>query len=272
METNKTLQQLTGCFEEYVRKFKSDSPEIQENIDLKRDHTFRVRDLIKDIGTSTGLDGNDMCIAEACALLHDVGRFEQYRKYGTFSDAKSENHAAMGVRAIRTHNMLKDFSVEAEKIIIRTVGCHNMSSVPQNNSGNWLLFLKLVRDADKMDILYVVTEYYRNFASGTNKTLELDLPDIPDISDDIYNPIVNGHLALTNKLKTLNDFKVYQMGWMYDLNFLRSYQIVKEREYLKKLRNALPTFSERADDIYKAAFNFTEKKLNNHRAEADAAA
>ena len=261
MEIKQALQQLTDCFKEYVKGFDSDDPDVQKNIDLKRDHTFRVRDIIVDIGNSTGLNEDEMYIAEACALLHDIGRFEQYRRYGTFSDAASENHAAIAVRIIRKHDMLNNFPVKAAKTIIRAVGCHNLPSVAVKNKKKWILFLKLVRDADKIDILYVVTEYYQNFASGTNRTLELDLPDTPDISDNIYNPIVNGKLALTKNLKTLNDFKVYQMGWIYDLNFPKSYQLVKERNYLNKLRKALPELSKKADNILKKTSNFVEDKL-----------
>ena len=261
MEISESLQQLTGCFEEYVETYTSVNPAIQENIDLKKDHTFRVRDIIVDIGQSVGLNRRAIYIAEACALLHDVGRFEQYRRYGTFFDAASENHAAIGVRVIRKHDMLKNFPAEAEKIIIRTVGCHNLPSISAKNNKDWVLFLKLVRDADKIDILHVVTEYYHSFACGANKTVELGLPDTPDISDSIYNPIINGRLALTKNLKSLNDFKIYQMGWIYDLNFPRSYNIVRERKYLKKLRKALPDFSEKADNVYNAASSFINEKL-----------
>ena len=42
-----------------------------------------------------------MRIAEAVALLHDVGRFEQYKRYGTFNDRKSVNHAALGVEIMK---------------------------------------------------------------------------------------------------------------------------------------------------------------------------
>ena len=82
MNIKTALQQLTTWFEEYAKGFSSDDPFVQENIDLKKHHTLRVRNLVMDIGQSISLDEDNMCVAEACAILHDIGRFEQYRKYG----------------------------------------------------------------------------------------------------------------------------------------------------------------------------------------------
>ncbi|MBN2419481.1 MAG: HD domain-containing protein [Deltaproteobacteria bacterium] len=262
MDIKAALSQVTTWFTGYVKGYASDDSNAQENIDLKINHTFRVRSIIVDIGTSMHLKKDEICIAEACALLHDIGRFEQYRRYGTFSDSKSENHAHLGVRIIREHDVLKNFPLEAKKIIIRSVGCHNMSFIPEKGNKKWILFLKLLRDADKIDILYVVTEYYKNSVRGSNRVLELHLPDTDTISEAIYEPLLNGKIALVKDLCSLNDFKLYQMGWVYDMYFSRTLQIVKEREYLEKLRDALPKSSEKADKIYQAIITFLENRIS----------
>ncbi len=260
MDIQEALSQLTIWFDDYVKGFASADPDVQENIDLKKYHTFRVRDTVLDIGKSIDLNEEDLLLSEACALLHDVGRFEQHRRYGTFSDSKSENHATLGVRIIREHEVLKNFPPAARKIIIRSVGCHNMSFISEKNKRDWIKFLKLVRDADKIDILYVVTEYYRTSARGSNKALEMHLPDTNIISDAVYVPLSKGQIALVKDLCSLNDFKLYQMGWVYDLNFLRSLQIIKERGYLEMLRNALPESSQKADKIFQITSDYLEEK------------
>jgi putative nucleotidyltransferase with HDIG domain len=252
---------LTNWFEEYVNSFLSGQQESDINVELKKNHTLRVRDAIIDIGKSIALHEDDMSIAEACAILHDVGRFEQHKKYGTFSDANSENHAALGVRIIRKHDVLRDFPHECREIIIRSVGCHNMPAIPKGFNPNSLEFLKLIRDADKIDILYVVTDYYMTSASGSNKVLELHLPDTDTISDEIFEPLASGRIAQVKNLRSLNDFKLYQMGWIYDLNYKRSLEIIKERQYLEKLRDALPDKSDRADQVYHITSSYLYNKL-----------
>ena len=263
MNIKKALHQLTIWFEQYVKEFSSTDPDAQENIDLKKEHTYRVRATIQDIGKSIDLSEEDICLAEACALLHDIGRFEQHKKYGTFLDSKSENHGALGVRILRKYKVLKNFTLATQKIIIRSVGCHNLSFIPEKNNNEWILFLKLLRDADKIDILYVVTEYYKNSVNRRNKVLELDLPDSDIISDAVYERISKGHIALLKDLRTLNDFKLYQMGWVYDLNFSRSLEIIKERRYLEMIRNSLPKSSQKAEEIFYITQAYLDGKLDS---------
>ena len=80
-------------FINYVHTFKYNKPEIQQNIDLKEGHTIRVCEEIFHIGKQLGLNDNELRLAEIIALLHDVGRFEQYAHYQTFVDRNSENGA-----------------------------------------------------------------------------------------------------------------------------------------------------------------------------------
>jgi putative nucleotidyltransferase with HDIG domain len=258
------LMNLSTWFEEYVQGFLTGNQESDINVELKKNHTIRVRDAIIDVGKSISLNEEERSIAEACAILHDIGRFEQHKKYGTFADAKSENHAALGVNIIRDHNALRDFSVECREIIIRSVGCHNMPEIPSGFKSDSLEFLKLIRDADKIDILFVVTEYYMNYASGSNRVLELHLPDTEAISDEVFKPLSSGRIAQVKNLRSLNDFKIYQMGWVYDLNYRRSMQIIRERQYLEMLRKALPAESDRADQIYRVTNNYLDKKLGEN--------
>jgi putative nucleotidyltransferase with HDIG domain len=254
------LVNLTTWFEEYTTGFINGNPESDTNVKLKKNHTSRVRDIIIDLGKAIALHEDDISLAEACAILHDIGRFEQYKRYGTFSDAKSENHAALGVMIIREHDALAGFPDKCKDIILQSVGCHNMPAIPSGFNPGSIEFLKLIRDADKIDILYIVTDYYMTAASGTNKVLELHLPDTETISDEVFNPLASGRIAQVKNLRSLNDFKLYQMGWVYDLNYRRSLEIVKERQYLERLRKALPAESDRADQVYRV----TSSYLNNN--------
>jgi len=97
MNAQSILPRLKAWFEDYIRQFYSNDPIVQENMDLKAEHSRRVCEAIMDIGVSRDVSREDLCIAEASGLLHDIGRFEQYRRYRTFADYKSEDHAVLGV-------------------------------------------------------------------------------------------------------------------------------------------------------------------------------
>jgi len=247
------LSKLKSWFADYVRRFDSLDPIVQENMDLKSAHTRRVCENILDIGRSQNLSPGDLPVAEAAALLHDIGRFEQYRRYRTFVDSKSENHAALGVKIIRENQLLDDFRPGPTGIILGAVACHNRLAVPADGDPKFLLILRMLRDADKVDIWRVVTGYYRQAGHLRNQAVGLDLPDTEDISDKVYEDLMAGRSARMADLRVLNDFKLLQMGWIFDINFPRSFELVRERGYLEAIRAALPKGSRRADEIYARA-------------------
>ncbi|MBN2059705.1 MAG: HD domain-containing protein [Deltaproteobacteria bacterium] len=266
--TNKTdkrpiLARLRVWFEDYISRFVSDDSIFQENIDLKVGHTYRVCEAILDIGESLNLDREELCLAETSALLHDIGRFEQYRQYRTFSDYRSEDHAALGIKVIKTSSVLNGFEPAEAEIIIRVIGYHNRAALPVGEDERCLFFLKLLRDADKIDIWHVVTDYYQSAGYKRNQTIELDLPDMDQISDSVYEALMKGELAQMADLKTLNDFKSLQIGWIYDVNFPRTFQIIMEKRYLEKIREALPKKSVRADEIYNKANAYLERNISS---------
>ena len=259
MKAQIQLPKLKIWFETYALRFSSDDPTVQESMDLKTEHTRRVCKAIVDIGRSLDLSEEDLCIAESTALLHDIGRFEQYKRYGTFSDYRSEDHAALGVKVIQADRVLHEFEPDTAGIIIRVVGYHNRATLPAGEGKRCLLFLKLLRDADKVDIWRVVTDYYKNAEHSRNRTIELDLPDENRISNPIYKALINGKLAQMEDLKTLNDFKLLQIGWVYDINFPRTFEIIREKGYLSMIRDTLPRKSARTTTIYKQALSYLER-------------
>jgi HD superfamily phosphohydrolase YqeK len=257
MVSQENITGLKSWFTGYVKTFRSGDTNYQRNIDLKGEHTRRVCKEILDVGKSLGLDSEDLHLAEVIALFHDVGRFEQYDRYRTFSDPESEDHALLGVRVLRENGVLKTLDQKTRDLILRTVSYHNRATLPAEETKRCLLFTKLLRDADKLDIWRVVTDYYREMDSARNGVIELGLPDTPEISQDVYTDMMAGRTVRTTSLKTLNDFNVLQMGWIYDVNFPRTFQLVRKRGYLEKIRDVLPPTGE-VSQIYSAARSHLE--------------
>ncbi|PQP32681.1 HD family phosphohydrolase, partial [Desulfobacteraceae bacterium SEEP-SAG10] len=73
-----------------------------------------------------------------------------------------------------------------------------------------------------------------------NSFLEIGLPDDPACSPQILASIREGRLVLMQNLKTLNDFKLLQISWVFDLNFVTSFQAVKTRAYIEQIEATLP--------------------------------
>jgi len=257
----KDLQYFRNWFYFYVMSFASDDPECRRNIDLKQQHTQRVCREAVAIGKDLGLNESDLCTVETTALFHDVGRFEQYKQYRTFSDRKSVSHAAFGVEILRENRVLDRLEQPLQEFILKVISHHSRAKLPENEDPKCLFFCRILRDADKLDIWRVVTDYYRQKAAGkSNETIELDLPDTPGISQVIYENLMQGKTILFENMKNLNDFKLFQVGWVYDVNFLFTLKCLKERGYLEMIRAALPE-TEEIRQIFKAVFFCMDSKL-----------
>lgn len=240
MNSNKTIDILVLWFNNYVNLFSSQFPDLSENIELKADHSRKVHQEIIGITHNLKLNEDEILLAEIIGLFHDIGRFKQYVKYQTFSDSKSQNHAELGVEVLREHNVLKDFSEENREIIYKSILNHSRAEILPDTNEKVMFFSKLIRDADKLDIWRLITEYYMVKEQNENKTLELELPDNNEISNAVFESIIKKEVVLKESMKTLNDFKLLQIAWLFDLNFEYSIQKLYNRKYLEKIFDSLP--------------------------------
>ncbi|MBW2593519.1 MAG: HD domain-containing protein, partial [Deltaproteobacteria bacterium] len=218
------LDSLKNWFAGYTAGYLTKNADHDRAIRLKIDHTQRVCQNIIMLARAMNLSENDLLLAETMGLFHDIGRFEQYAVYGTFSDMASENHARMGMRQIAKHKLLAIFTLPEKRLIAGAVAFHNAATLPHGKSHRQLFFMKLLRDADKLDIWKVVTDYYHGSSGRRNATIEMGLPDEPRCSGQALDALHQGRIIRLQNLKTLNDFKLLQRSWAFDLNFVPSFQ------------------------------------------------
>lgn len=97
---------VINTFAEYVRNYDPSD----EKIKLKIDHTYRVAGLCQRIAESLGLSEPDVDIAWLLGMLHDIGRFEQIRRFGTFNDVQSVDHAEFGADLLFKEGLIRKFA------------------------------------------------------------------------------------------------------------------------------------------------------------------
>jgi hypothetical protein len=56
----------------------------------------------------------------------------------------------------------------------------------------------------------------------------------------VLDTISAGRLVTLAQLKSLNDFKLLQLSWLYDINFPNTFRLIKERDLLARLGATLP--------------------------------
>jgi hypothetical protein len=238
--TEKHIRSLRKWFNDYVEGFLGDDPYTNENAALKEGHTYRVCKHCIAIARSVDLPREKQYLAEAIGLFHDIGRFEQFEKYRTFNDKQSENHAELGARVICRENILSHLDTAEQTIIIKGIQFHSRKDLPANENEETRFFLKILRDADKLDIFNVLTNYYNSKDNGSNPALDLDLPDTPEISKAVLRDIIKKQCVNLKNVRTINDFKLLQTSWVYDVNFDYTLRYIKEHRFIEKIINVLP--------------------------------
>jgi hypothetical protein len=254
------LQSLEDWFYAYCDSFSMTEAEDQLNIALKQVHTQEVCLNAVRIAQDLKMDPQSSALAEAPALFHDVGRFPQYKQYKTFDDSISTNHAALGTRVLRENKTLEKLAKQDQKIIVRSVALHNVFSLPANLDDETRLFAELVRDADKLDILRVFIEYFEQDEKSRAGAVALGLSNTPGYSHDIMSCLKKGKMALKAMLRNQNDFKLLQLTWIYDLNFVSSFRMLVERNLIARLSEKLPGTDEVAQAVGLVC-GYVDKKL-----------
>jgi HD superfamily phosphohydrolase YqeK len=239
MNTN-DLKYLKKWFADYVAAFYTQDHDYNLALNVKETHTMRVCENAVMIGKKIGMSKHDLIIAETAALFHDLGRFKQYKDYGTFSDMKSKNHAKLSLQEMAVHKLLSGCSRAEKDLIIKAVNYHNALKLPADENKRTLHFIRLIRDADKLDIWKVFLKYFHDKNNHHNNAIVLDLPDIPEYSNKFIEALHSQVIAPMQDMKSLNDFKLLQIGWVYDLNFTPSFQAVQNRNIIERLEAVLP--------------------------------
>ncbi|WP_094228756.1 HD domain-containing protein [Methanolobus psychrotolerans] len=227
-------------FYHYVRSFYSDDAFIQQNVILKEEHSIRVCDNVSLIARSENLDAEDYNLARTIALFHDIGRFEQILKYRTFKDSESENHALLGMEILKAAGILSDLPSEEQEIILTAIMNHNIQRIPDGLDQRTLLHSRLIRDADKLDIYQVLTDYYEIKKTSPNPAIDMGLSDISEYSPDLIKDIFANKVLSVKNIRTCNDMKLTRLAWLFDLNFIETFRLVRERGYIDKVINSLP--------------------------------
>lgn len=237
------LEQLKIWFRQYVSGFYTGGEDkyLDGHYDLKEQHTYLVCEITRRIAEQVGLNEDDVNLAEATGLLHDTGRFEQFRKYRTFKDPESENHCLLGLRILRDEGVLESLAADDRDIIEKAVEFHGVRELPDNLDERALLFCKLIRDADKTDIYRVLAENFKQYYANPKVfPLEVEFADEPRYSPAVVNCLRKRETIAYDTLETLLDAKLLTLGWIFDVNFPSALEMIKQDGHWDALMSFVP--------------------------------
>lgn len=242
-------------FKKYVKNYDINDPKIQAKIA----HIERTSRIARQIAESLELEKDDMELAELIGLLHDIGRFEQIKQYHTFVDKNSINHGELGAKILFKNGEIRRFIEDNkyDEIIKTSILNHNRNKENvQFSSEKEELHSKIIRDADKTDILYILT-FEEKEVAWEKKDLSMD-----KISNEIYREFTNRETINYKKRETAADILVSHFAYIFDFNYKYGLQLIKEKGYLEQIYKRFkfdnPETENRFNNIYKIAKEYLE--------------
>ena len=210
-------------FDNYVNKYDMSIPEIS----YKYYHSIRVMNYMEVLAKSMNLPIYDVELAKIIGLLHDIGRFEQYKRYNSFSD-KNIDHGDYGEQVLIEEQALNSFNIKKEdyEVVYIAIRNHNKYEIEPNLNKRTLLFSKMIRDADKLDIL---------FAIGNKEIKSIIYEDDSSIRDRIKDEFFQNKQIKRHNDETDNENIIVLFSFIYDFNFKVSIDIIKHKEYYQKI-------------------------------------
>lgn len=282
-------EHIKKTFQEYTDRYDSTNPKIK----LKIDHTYRVADLCEQIAQSLELSAAEVDLAWLSGMLHDVGRFEQLRRYNTFSDAQSIDHARFAVELLYDEGLIADYvpeisttelvsdartwrsmggvnespTAQSEDMplsdILQTlriaIGEHSAYRIQKGLDERTRMFCQILRDADKVDIFRVICDTPMEEVYGFQTKDILRSAITPEVMQAFYE-----HHAVLRKLKKCPaDYIVAHGSLTFELVYPESLRIAKEQGYLKQMmsfQSENPDTAEIFEDLRKDLNGYLEER------------
>ena len=246
------------------KKYLQDYDLAYGKIELKIRHTYGVVNASEYIAKELSLDDENIELAKLIALLHDIGRFEQIKKFDCFIDNKNIDHAILGNEILFKNNLIRNFIKDAQydNIISKAILNHNRLSIEDGLTDKELLHAKIIRDADKTDNFRVkATDAFENIIDNASKEiLENDI-----ISDNIFNNFMDSKIIVREDRKTYMDFWVSYIAFIFDFNYKAGLEYIQQMNYIDKIINRLDykniDTKQKMEKIRKHAIQYIESRL-----------
>ncbi|WP_024822819.1 HD domain-containing protein [Aminobacterium mobile] len=235
-------------FEDFVADFATPEGDLPHLLLLKKEHSYRVEANSGSLAAALEWEGDAVRIADVLGLLHDIGRFPQYRDYGTFSDGSSIDHGDAGVTILERSFPWSGISPSTKKILLEGIRYHNKMDIADTLSPEERTLCQLVRDADKIDILALIRQCIKE---GKVQELSPGLKEDVPVSPDLLEDLVSTGKASYKKVHSLTDFLALQLSWVFDINYPQTFQMLEEAgslswivDQLQKEKELLPFIEE----------------------------
>ena len=219
-------------FDNYTSKYNMNIPAIKR----KYYHSYRVQKIACEIAESLKYNEKDYNLVSICGLFHDIGRFEQYKRYHSFKDSETIDHGDFGYEILKDEFLDKlGLDDEENNTLLMSTKYHNKYIVDKSIKDKTLEICNIIRDADRIDILSLF------FDPNIQKSLT---DESMEVTSNCHEEFVNHRQIKHKDIKTDGDRILLYLGFIWDFNFKKSYEIINKTQIYEKIKEniKLPSF------------------------------
>ena len=239
------MQEIINIFNEYAKKFDLTVIPIMN----KFHHSYRVYEYGKDIAKSLNLNEHDTYIVSIACLFHDISRFLQWTEYETYEDAKSFDHGDKAYEILKDELIDKmNLSEEDTNIVLKAAKIHNKYQIEGELTDKELVACKIVRDADKIDIMK---------EQGIIKEEGI-------VKKEIVDTLLQ-HKMVPNSMTTNGseiDATLRLLAFTFDVNYKYSLQLILDNKIIENKINMLEIYShEDLSELQNSMIDYIKERI-----------
>ena len=238
MIKSEILEVFQSDIKEYLKPFLSNQYKDDNYVLRNIIHAEKVVENILILADSLELSESEKNTAEVVALFHDIGRF--WILLQEQSERQKYDHAQASVQYLITNHTFNSLDESVKENLIEVIQNHHLPETQKKDNSAVYFFMRLLRDADKLDLWRVTTDNLLNSKKRSLLARELELNDKLVVTESFCQNILEGGIARKNEIITFSDYLLYQMSWVFDLNFKKSFQLLNQRQYMRYYYDALP--------------------------------
>jgi len=238
MVSGELISTLKDEFQDYTAPFKAAPYNSYPAIARIILHTEKVVENILILADSLDLSDNEKHVAEIVARFHDIGRL--WLLLPENGEIKITDPAEASLEYLKASQTFGQLDEPTKDIVIQVIKNYNKPDLQKKEGEAILFYIKLLRDADKLDSWRTTAEFIMRKGGMPNMVAELNLSAKPIVAASISKTIIEGGITNKSDLVTFCDFYLFQMAWIFDLNFKKSFQLLNQKQYIRHLYDALP--------------------------------
>lgn len=244
MNKEKTIQEFKSFLSHYDLE--------DSKVLLKKEHTYHVAENCEEIAKTLFLSEEEIELAWLLGILHDIGRFEQLKRYHTFKDAESCNHAFLSADLLKENYFT--LPNQYQDLIEFCVRWHSAYQISDCDSLTKKMAL-ILRDADKIDIIRVNVESSFEDIYGMKESEFY----ASTITKEVWDDLMRHQTVYQAHRKTAIDFRLSHIAFVFGLEYKESQILLAKQGYL----NQMLSFESEIDEVNQQ-WNQLKREINQY--------